>query len=169
MRQRIERKGKYSRVYNVNEVWPRIFERISKGQSLVTAAKSENMPYATAKDQLEAYPELKEGYQRAKDNRADYHAEELVAISDEMPPPDLDPVLLSAWTQRQKLRIDTRKWTAAKLRPKAWGDRTEVNITSTNISIVQALKDADERVKTLELDNVSDIQDNLDPDAESES
>jgi hypothetical protein len=55
-----------------------------------------------------------------------------------------------------KIRIDTRKWTAAKLRPKQWGERIDVAVTHTQISISQALKEAEARL----IDNVTDITPN---------
>jgi hypothetical protein len=73
-----------------------------------------------------------------------------------MPPADLDPQLINAWVNRQRLRIDARKWTASKLRPKQWGDRVDVNVTQTQISITTALKDAEARL----IDNVTDITPN---------
>jgi hypothetical protein len=73
-----------------------------------------------------------------------------------MPPADLDPQLINAWVNRQRLRIDARKWTASKLRPKQWGDRIDVAVTHTQISITQALESAEARL----IDNVSDITPN---------
>jgi hypothetical protein len=83
-------------------------------------------------------------------------ADELVDLSDEMPPADLDPQLINAWVNRQRLRIDARKWTASKLRPKQWGDRVDVSVTHTQISIVSALREAEARL----IDNVTDIEPN---------
>jgi hypothetical protein len=77
-----------------------------------------------------------------------------------MPPPDLDPQLINAWVNRQRLRIDARKWTAAKLRPKQWGDKIDVSVTHTQISITSALKEAEDRLKDRLIDNVSDITPN---------
>jgi hypothetical protein len=70
-----------------------------------------------------------------------------------MPPADLDPQLINAWVNRQRLRIDARKWTASKLRPKQWGDKIDVSVTHTQISINEALRSAESRL----LDNVTDI------------
>jgi hypothetical protein len=72
-----------------------------------------------------------------------------------MPPLDLDPALINAWVNRQRLRIDARKWSAAKLRPKQWGDKIDVSVTHTQISIVQALEQAEARLL-----DVTDIEPN---------
>ena len=54
-----------------------------------------------------------------------------------------------------KIRIETRKWTAAKLRPKQWGEKIDVSVTHTQISITQALQQAEARLL-----DVTDIEPN---------
>jgi hypothetical protein len=54
-----------------------------------------------------------------------------------------------------KIKIETRKWTAAKLRPKTWGDKIDVSVTHTQISITQALEQAEAR-----LIDITDIEPN---------
>lgn len=149
-----KRKGLHNPKYTEREVWPIILERISGGQSLMGAVKAMGIPYATVKHQLRHSEALKKEYYSAIEERGDYLADELVDLSDEMPPPDLDPQLINAWVNRQRLRIDARKWTAAKLRPKQWGDKVDVTVTHTQISITTALREAESRL----LDNVTDLE-----------
>ena len=82
--------------------------------------------------------------------------QKLIDISEEPIPEGLDGPYLSAWINQMKIRIDTRKWTAAKLRPKAWGEKIDVSVTHTQISITAALKEAEARL----IDNVTDITPN---------
>ena len=81
---------------------------------------------------LAADPEFCNHYTRAREDQADTLADEIMAIADETP--DLNPILdkhgalieiqlHSAYLQWQKQRIDARKWTAMKLKPKKYGDR----------------------------------------------
>ena len=121
----------------------------------MSATKEVQMSYATAMYQLRNNPELQSKYREATAERGDYLADELVDLSDEMPPPDLDPSLINAWVNRQRLRIDARKWSASKLRPKMWGDKIDVSVTHTQISIVQALEQAEARLL-----DVTDIEPN---------
>jgi hypothetical protein len=151
---KLRRLGSHNVEYTIREVWPKMLERITEGKSLMSATKEAKMSYATAMYQLRNNPELQKRYRAAIEERGDYLADELVDLSDEMPPPDLDPALINAWVNRQRLRIDARKWTAAKLRPKQWGDRVDVSVTHTQISITQALESAEARL----IDNVSDIE-----------
>jgi hypothetical protein len=159
---KLRRLGSHNINYTIREVWPKILERISEGRSLVYAVKEANMSYPTAMYQLRNNPDLQTKYRACMEERGDYLADELVDLADEMPPPDLDPALINAWVNRQRLRIDARKWSAAKLRPKQWGDKIDVSVTHTQISITQALQQAESRL----LENVTDItlnepQDNL--------
>ena len=151
---KLRRLGSHNIAYTIREVWPKILERITEGKSLVYAVKEANMSYATAMYQLRNNPELQTKYKACMEERGDYLADELVDLSDEMPPADLDPALINAWVNRQRLRIDARKWSAAKLRPKQWGDKIDVSVTHTQISITQALREAESRL----IDNVSDIE-----------
>ena len=47
---------------------------------------------------------------------------------------------------RDSLRVDARKWAAAKLRPRTYGDRVDVSVQETRISIHAALAEAEARV-----------------------
>jgi hypothetical protein len=81
---------------------------------------------------LNKKPTFLEQYTRAREEQAETHADEIVAIADETPITTpvydrdgevIDIKLDSAYIQWQRQRIDARKWTAAKLRPKKYGDR----------------------------------------------
>ncbi len=96
------------------ELCASICERIALGESLRAICRDEGMP-----DQLTVHRWLSQDddfvskYVRARDMQADVFAEEIVEISDG----DGDP-------QRDRLRVDSRKWFAAKLKPKKYGDAT---------------------------------------------
>jgi hypothetical protein len=60
-------------------------------------------------------PEFAIKYARAKLSQADIFAEECIEIADNSTPENVN---------KDRLRIDTRKWLASKLLPKQYGDRT---------------------------------------------
>jgi hypothetical protein len=107
--------------------------RIAEGDSLRKICEDDWMPdRVTIYRWLAAYPEFCNQYTRAREDQADTYADEIMAIADETP--DLNPILdrngalieiqlHSAYLQWQKQRIDARKWTAMKLKPKKYGDR----------------------------------------------
>jgi hypothetical protein len=110
-----------------------ICTRIAEGESLRDICKDDDMPTRmTIYRWLAADPVFCDQYTRAREDQADTLADEIMAIADETP--DLNPILdkhgalieiqlHSAYIQWQKQRIDARKWTAMKLKPKKYGDR----------------------------------------------
>ena len=153
--------GNFQPVYDWPSIWPVVLQEIGNGSSLISAIKKEGYPtYDAFQRHMRAHPEIKRLYEEAIEVRADYLAESLIDISEETPPEGLDGPQLSAWINQMKIRIDTRKWTAAKLRPKAWGEKIDVSVTHTQISITTALREAEDRLKDRLIDNVSDITPN---------
>jgi hypothetical protein len=108
--------------------------RIAEGESLREIVKTPGMPdRSTVYDWLLRHPEFADQYTRAREEQADTLADEIIAIADEQP--EIIPVLDkrtgeliehkldNAFLQWQKNRIDARKWTAMKLKPKKYGER----------------------------------------------
>ena len=96
----------------------RICEGIAQGKSLVSVLKADGMPnYSTVTRWLQ-HPDredFRKMYARAREAQADYLADELVDIADTAT--DRDSAAAA------KVRTDARKWVAAKLRPKVYGER----------------------------------------------
>ena len=133
--------------YKSQTVWPQVLEAISNGASLTEAMRQPNMPsLAWAKRQLQHDPDLQRAYQAAIVERAQALADQIVQLSDSQPPPNLEGAALSAWVQQLKLRLWARTWVAAKLAPRQWGERLDVSVTETRISITAALKAAETRL-----------------------
>jgi hypothetical protein len=117
------RPSKYS-----DELVDTICLRLSNGEALTQIVKSDSMPsHATVYTWLLQRPEFLDKYTRAREEQADTNADQIIAIADEMPPEytdekgrtSIDPTFLN-W---QKQRIEARKWTAMKLKPKKYGDK----------------------------------------------
>jgi len=111
--------------------------RISEGESLRTILKDDGMPaQSTVYEWLMRHPVFAEQYTRAREEQADSLADEIIAIADEQPEivvvtdkktgAVIEHKLDGAFLQWQKNRIDARKWTAMKLKPKKYGDRVAV-------------------------------------------
>ena len=110
-----------------------ICSRIAEGESLREIIKTEGMPDRTVVyDWLLRDPEFANHYTRAREDQADTLADEILAIADEQPEVIavldkhgalIEHKLDNAFLQWQKNRIDVRKWTAMKLKPKKYGDR----------------------------------------------
>ena len=132
-----------------NPCWFEICKQISEGKSLSTALKSDGMPsYRAALMMLQNNLDFRAMYEKAIESRADRLAEEILELADESMPSGLEGAQASAWVQQKRLQVDARKWVAAKLKPKVYGERIDVSVTDTRISVSDALKDAKLRVLT---------------------
>ena len=140
-----------------NRCWEVILDTISSGGSLSTAlAKHTWMPsVAQARRHIANDLDFQARYEKALQDRADKLAEEIIEIADSTPPEGLEPAAMSAWVADKRLRVDARKWVAAKLQPKKYGDRIDVAVTDTRISVMDALAQAKQRV----LNDNSDVVD----------
>jgi hypothetical protein len=108
--------------------------RIAEGESLREIVKTAGMPDRTViYDWLLRHPEFANQYARAREEQADTLADEIIAIADEQPEiiavtdkktgALIEHKLDGAFLQWQKNRIEARKWTAMKLKPRKYGDR----------------------------------------------
>lgn len=102
------------------EIANAICEALIEGKSLRAICKTDGMPSASTVcrwlGQNEAF---REQYAHARDAQADTLADETLSIADDA---GLDP-------QDKRVRIDTRKWLAGKLKPKRYGDAVQMKHT----------------------------------------
>ena len=104
------------------ETRDQVCDYIASGLSLRQIAELPNMPKPSLVCKwLTQEPEFVEQYARAREQQAELLANEIVSIADEQP--DCEPSLYNAAIQRNRLRVDARKWIACKLKPKVYGDR----------------------------------------------
>ena len=111
-----------------------ICEKLVEGISLRRICMAEDMPAAsTIFKWLNALPDFAEQYAHAREAQADTLADEIIDIADDgtndymADKEEEDGVRYNGdAVQRSKLRVDARKWVAAKLRPKKYGDKREV-------------------------------------------
>jgi len=104
-----------------------ICERIADGESLRSICSDDDMPSKAAVFKwLAKDSSLVDQYAHARDTQADTLFDDCLSIADQY---DSMTEKLEGGTdhiQRAKLRIDTRKWMAGKLRPKKYGDKIAV-------------------------------------------
>jgi hypothetical protein len=131
-------------------IWNQLLPLISGGMSLGAAVAALPQPAPSlwwCKERIRDHPDLAAQYRQAQEERADMLADQIVAVAEEQMPSGLSGPEASAWAQRQRLRVDAMKWTAAKLRPRAWGEHVQVDLNvSQTISIREALAQAERRV-----------------------
>ena len=101
-----------------------VCERIAGGESLRTICKDKDMP--TARGVLkwlnaDGNDAAVQQYAQAREDQADFHADEIIAIADSEPD-----------AARARVRVDARRWVASKLRPKRYGERVQHSGDSDN-------------------------------------
>lgn len=105
-----------------------ICSRLAEGMSLRKICKSEDMPTTgTVCRWIAEDSEFSEQYAKAREAQAETMADEILDIADEVPP--MNPVTGaydSGAVNHTRLRIDARKWVAAKLLPKKYGDKVSM-------------------------------------------
>ena len=100
---------------------------IAEGKSLKSYCRASGRPMMTVYRWLREYADFRDRYARAHEDRADTLADELVDIADSVAAGSLEEI------QAARLRVDTRKWIAAKLRPGRWGEQKDTG-PKTNVT-----------------------------------
>ena len=111
----------------------RVCEAIASGMSDRQAAENEGFNESWLRKLRAKFAEFEAQYVRARESRAEGYASQIIEIADEMPTcevPDPDGGVSvrvdMAGIQRNKLRVDARKWVVCKLLPKIYGDKTAI-------------------------------------------
>ena len=113
-------------------------EMVAKGKSLVAVANDLNLKLTTLWTAIQSDPLSAEAFERARELRAEVEVDELIEIADTS-------------TKEPKVvrnQLDARKWRITKLKPKKYGDRLQLDVTTTT-DIAGALGEAKSRVRPL--------------------
>src|SRR5690606_36599005 len=115
-----------------HERFEEVCRRIEQGEPLRRILRSDTSPmsaslfYEIVKDQTKS-----ERYARAREIYSDIVFEEMLDIADcedhHIIETEEGPRVNHDVIQRDRLRVDTRKWMLSKLQPKKYGDRLEVD------------------------------------------
>ena len=127
-----------------------IIERISHGDSLKRIMDSDNrVPkrmtvYAWLNPENKEYDkEFSDNYARARQEREDAIFDDMLDIADDGSNDFMKKqisegleieVLNSEHIQRSRLRVDTRKWLMAKMKPKKYGDKLDMTTDGEKIN-----------------------------------
>jgi len=122
------------------ELADKICEMISNSaHGLRKICDDNNISYAIIKVWLKTNPEFLAQYEKAKQDQCDVLADEILAIADnkddDYTQGEFGKVGNSTNVARARLQIDARKWIASKLKPKKWGDKVDVDLTSNGEQI----------------------------------
>lgn len=103
------------------EVVAELCARIASGRGIIDVCRDEDMPdNTTVYRHMAKDPVFAADIARAREAQQDAEAEHMVQLADK--------ATIKNWPV-VKLRIDTRKWRAAKLAPKKYGDRVAAELS----------------------------------------
>ena len=141
--------------------------RLAEGESLNKICKEEGMPdKATVFRWLASDASFCDKYARARELQAETQFDELIDIVDQ--PPELSHItdkngelvevkFDSSYVAWMKLRVDTRKWTAARMAPKKYGEqKTPEEVHDMTVIDVNVRDMMDVAVKRLELIRIAE-------------
>lgn len=126
-----------------------ICERLADGESMRSICRSEDMPcLSTVFKWLRENELFSQQYAIAKEECADALVEDMLDIADNQvdQPLVVDGVPMvhdgkmvmikdAVSVNHARLRVDTRKWAASKLKPKKYGDKIQTDLTSSDGSM----------------------------------
>ena len=162
---KVTKMGRPSRY--TEEIAHEICTRLGLGESLRKICRDDHAPsLATVMLWLNTKPDFLEQYTRARAIQAETQFDELIDIVDQ--PPELSYVtdkngelvevkFDSSYVAWMKLRVDTRKWTAARMAPKKYGEQKQpeqaIDPTVIDVSVRDMM---DVAIKRLELIRVAE-------------
>lgn len=133
-----------------------VLEELASGRSLIAVCQGEGRPSFTTfmrwlAEEGEAGNILRDKYARAREAQAEVMAEDILAIADEECTTvradkhgtqddgdgKTEVVFDSTAVQRNRLRVDARKWLLSKMAPKKYGDKIQAEHTGANGGAIQ--------------------------------
>ena len=125
-------------IYDPDVILPRVYELMREGMSIASILKLPEMPSSQVFFKWKAGdPQIASDYARAREDRADLWAEEILTIADdssgdwvefETPDGRVKRRLDSEHVRRSRLKVDARKWLVSKHHPRTYGDRVAVDL-----------------------------------------
>jgi hypothetical protein len=123
------------------ELADELCSRIASPMSLGKACEPEGMPsMSTVFKWLREIPDFSQRYAKACEERTEAQAEEMLDIADDgrndfMASQEGDAAVVYKLNgeaiNRSRLRVDTRKWLMAKMKPKKYGDKIHTEHSGT--------------------------------------
>lgn len=113
-----------------DKIFNEICARIAEGESLRSICSASDMPsQSRVYARLAMNKEWQDIYTRAREQQADVLADEVLDVARN--------ASNQTWAS-DRLQIDALKWRAAKLKPKVYGDRQDINL-SGSVDVAQTI------------------------------
>ncbi|MGB7024104.1 MAG: hypothetical protein WBD73_09920, partial [Candidatus Acidiferrales bacterium] len=147
--------GKHDAVDWTPELMGLILLRIADGASLRKTAQNLHISASSIIRQVQRDKIFAEQYARAKEIQLEQLADEILTIAEEKPMATITfgesgvkECVDAAAIQRNRLRVDSRKWLLSKLVPKVYGDKIQTEVSGElNLSLANSIAEARKRIK----------------------
>jgi len=149
---------------NKAQIMDQIMVQLELGRSLVQVCKEPGLPdRETISRWIRDEPGYAAKYAYARAMQADTLFSEMAEVEAKVQAGTMD-------SHAARVVLDSMRWRASKLAPKVYGDRLDVSVSDTRISISGALQAAQSRLALLhDAAQVQDVQDVQAKDAEAEA
>ena len=125
---------------DVAEIQDRVVDAIQTGRSLRQVCSDDGMPdFRTVQRWIVADGQFAVKYTRARVAQADTLFDRMEAVEEAVTAGTMD-------SHAARVVLDSMRWRASKLAPKVYGDRLDVQVSDTRISITGALQAAQARL-----------------------
>jgi hypothetical protein len=125
---------------DVAEIQDKVVDAIQTGRSLRQVCADDGMPdFRTVQRWIVADGQFAVKYTRARVAQADTLFDRMEAVEEAVSAGTMD-------SHAARVVLDSMRWRASKLAPKVYGDRLDVSVTDTRISITGALAAAQARL-----------------------
>lgn len=123
-----------------NDVIENLLVHIEAGKSMREVCRMDGMPdHGTVIRWMRDDADLATKYARARMSQADVLFDRMEAVEEAVSAGTMD-------SHAARVVLDSMRWRASKLAPKVYGDRLDVSVTDTRISIQGALQAAQSRL-----------------------
>ena len=125
---------------DVAEIQDRVVDAIQTGRSLRQVCSDDGMPdFRTVQRWIVSDGQFAVKYTRARVAQADTLFDRMEAVEEAVTAGTMD-------SHAARVVLDSMRWRASKLAPKVYGDRLDVQVSDTRISITGALQAAQARL-----------------------
>ena len=134
-------------VLKQGEFWDEFFFRIGNGESLRGVTKDLGIPFQTVWSAIMIDEGRRATYEDAKMSRAHFHAAKIEEILEDVEAGKIEP-------QVARVSIDARKWLAAKMYPKFFSDRVQLQHDVTVDVRKQHIEELRRMNNTVQVDSI---------------
>ena len=128
-----------------------VCQRLAMGESMRSVSRDDAMPAMTTLFKwIRTIDEFAQQYDKAKIESADALVEDMLDIADNQAVQEIEvdgethSAVTAVGVSHAKLRVDTRKWAASKLKPKKYGEKVQQEVSGPDGGAIE-VSDMSER------------------------